>query len=267
MAHVLFICGDHPRNLYLMHSVFREYGLVGLVLENREEFIPSPDLQWSHENQENFIRHFASREVSEKRFFDGDYNIDDNDCPTLHVNSKTLNSEKTIRFISEINPDIVVLYGASIINRPLLNSLPKYTINLHSGLVPRYKGHASTFWSFYFLEPNWAGGTYHIVSEKLDSGDIIHQMVPELEYGDTLHDVACKVTMIAANDILKIIDYYDRHHNISSCSQPSSGRLFVSKDFNPDLLKVIYEYYDDKIVDYYLDGKITPRQVKLLTLY
>ena len=253
MARVLFICGDHPRNLFLMHSVFCEYGLAGLVLESREEFVPSPDLKWSSENQSNFIRHFASREQSEKRFFGGKYNT--NDCPILNVNKETLNSENTIRFISKISPDIVILYGASKVYSHLLEILPQYTINLHSGILPRYKGYASTFWSFYFLEPNWAGATFHFVTNKLDSGDIIHQLAPELEYGDTLHDVACKATLMASKDILKIIDYYDIHNNIKGHSQSSfTGDLSIMcarTHFNPDLLKIIYEYYDDNIVDYY----------------
>ncbi|QPA55084.1 hypothetical protein [Lysinibacillus sphaericus] len=38
------------------------------------------------------------------------------------------------------------------------------------------------------------------LSVRLDVGDIVHQSVPNLDYGDDLHDVACKAVVQVIKD-------------------------------------------------------------------
>ena len=35
------ICGNHPRNLYLVNTLANEFELAGIVLQNREELMPT----------------------------------------------------------------------------------------------------------------------------------------------------------------------------------------------------------------------------------
>ena len=161
--------------------------------------------------------------------------------------------------VKKINPEIIFVFGVDVIREPLLSFLPQLTINLHSGLIPQYKGTACNFWPFYFLEPNWAGMTFHYLIKKLDGGNIIHQVVPELEFGDTIHEVACKSIISACSEIKKIVDKLS-NENISGFLQKSSGRLFRNIDFRPEHLRIIYDQYDDNIVDYYLNGDLKPKK-------
>ena len=66
--------------------------------------------------------------------------------------------------------------GCPIIEDPILSALPSYSINLHLGLIPYYKGSITAFWPFYYLEPAMLGTTYHIIDKYVDTGEIIHQM-------------------------------------------------------------------------------------------
>ena len=66
------------------------------------------------------------------------------------------------------------------------------------GLIPYYKGSITMFWPFYFLEPNMAGTTFHIIDKYVDTGEILHNNTPNLERGDGLHDVASKAIFDAA---------------------------------------------------------------------
>jgi hypothetical protein len=260
---IVVICGNHPRNIFFLSKIAEEYELCGVIIEIREAFIPIPDPEYSTRDLKNFTKHFSNRSMFEQQYF-GDY-ADLPDCPIFEVNSENLSSKKTADFLRLSRPDSVYVYGASMIRGELFNALPEYTINLHSGIVPRYKGYASTFWAFYFLEPNWAGGSFHIVGKGADSGPIIHQIVPELSRGDTMHEVACKMTLKAGDEVLKIIDSLSGGGSLVKHTQ-KTGRLFLANDFKVEHLRVVYEFYGDGIVDDYLDGRINPTPVKLITL-
>ena len=103
--------------------------------------------------------------------------------------------------------------------------MPKYSINLHSGLAPYYKGAACNFWPFYFLEPNWAGMTFHLISKKLDSGNVIHHTIPKLDINDNIHDVSCKAQLKSFRDSIKIIKMI-KNKNIREHKINQSGKLF-----------------------------------------
>lgn len=55
------------------------------------------------------------------------------------------------------------------------------------------------------LRTNWAGMTVQRLSARLDVGDIVHQSISNLDYGDELHDVACKAVVQDTKDISTIL--------------------------------------------------------------
>ena len=44
------------------------------------------------------------------------------------------------------------------------------------------------------------------------------------------------------------------------------GKLYLKSDWKPEMLRVIYEFFDDKIVDLYLDNKIKCPKPKLIKI-
>ena len=44
------------------------------------------------------------------------------------------------------------------------------------------------------------------------------------------------------------------------------GKLFLKSDWKPEMLKIIYEFYKDKIVDQYLDKKIKEKKPILVKI-
>ena len=260
----LIIGGDHPRHLYYANAIAQSCNVVGAIMEHRESFIPQPPEGLQEHDKENFIRHFANREKYEKEYFGEERKLPD--CPIHYVDRETLSSSETVAFVKELRPDVVFIYGPGMIREPLFSALPKYKINLHLGLSPRYRGSATLFWPFYFLEPNWAGSTFHIISDEPDAGEIIHQSLPKLKQGDTIHEVSCRVVQQSAEDVKKIIEVLESGKELVLHKQTSSGKNFLTRDFIPQHLRVIYDLYDDALVDAYLDGKITPKDPEVITI-
>ena len=164
-----------------------------------------------------------------------------------------------------------LLVSFQLKKKPLLKLLPKNTVNLHLGLIPHYKGLITMFWPFYFLEPTMAGTTYHIIDKYVDTGEILHNNVPKLRRGDGIHDVSCKAILSAHKDLPKVIKEIKRRLKYKiqpkiDLSLRYSGKLFLKNEWKPEFLIVIYTFFKDKIVDAYLDKKISCPKPKLIKL-
>jgi len=260
----MIIGGDHPRHLYYLNTIVKNCNVVGAILENREDVIPKPDSNLNSQDKSNFIKHFRNRKKYEDKYFGVKRTVPD--CPILNVTENSLSSQESIDFMKKLNPDAVFIFGSGMIREPLFSFLPKISINLHLGLSPRYRGSATLFWPFYFLEPNWAGSTFHLITNEPDAGDIIHQSIPTLEEGDSIHEVACKVVAQSAEDVKLIIDFLESEEELKLHKQSGTGKNFLTRDFIPQHLRVIYDLYNDDIVDHFLSNKINPLPPKIITL-
>ncbi|AGB42114.1 methionyl-tRNA formyltransferase [Halobacteroides halobius DSM 5150] len=264
---VLLLTGSHCRHLYLAKKLLESNFLTGLLIEKREEFIPQPPKGLDEIDHNNFIRHFEGRAEAERSIFG---RIDDSEfhgISKIKINQQKLNSDKVKKWIKKQNPDIVLTYGVHIINDDLLAEFPDYSWNVHGGLSPWYRGCITLFWPFYFLQPNWAGMTIHYLSSELDGGEIVHHSRPELKYGDGIHDVGARAVVQVADDLVKILGLLKKGEKLPKESQKSTGKLFLARDWKLEHLRLIYNTFDNNIVDYYLDGKFNPEAPQLVKAF
>ncbi|MDO8487490.1 MAG: formyltransferase family protein [Candidatus Curtissbacteria bacterium] len=257
---ILFIGGNQIRHLYVANAINSEITLSGAILQQRGSLIPKTPDGLEDIDRKNFIRHFKEREECELRYFQKQKTLP---CPTITIDDISKNSGKLLNFYEKIKPDVVFIFGSGMIGNPLFSKLPRKTINMHLGLSPRYRGSATLFWPFYFLEPTYAGSTFHFINQEPDAGDVIHQVRPFLEKGDGIHDVACKVVLKSAEEAIKLLKKMEGK-DIKGVRQKNTGKKFLTTDFRPEHLRVIYNLFENKIVDYYLEGKLRCRTPKLV---
>lgn len=262
---VLLLTGSHPRHLYIVNQL-AELGVVAAhVMEVRETFLPEPPVGLEEIDRVNFIRHFADRDEAENRHFAGNDRVKV-DVPTLEVSYASLNSEETIEWVKAQSFDLAISYGVHKLSKELLDVMPEHSWNIHGGLSPWYKGNTTLFWPFFMLRPNWAGMTIHRLSASLDAGDIVHHSVPELAYGDGLHDVACKAVAQVTRDIVKIIKTIPLE-NIQYTPQKGNGKLWIGTDWMPQHLRFVYNTYQNDIVDQFLDGKLPKIEAPIISAF
>ena len=258
---ILWIGGNHPRHLYYFNRINRVFPLSAGIAECRESMIPKPPEHLQELDRLNFIRHFKNRDEAEERYF-GSQDVPD--CPVFEVNEDNLNSEKSVEFVKKVKPDVVLIFGCGLIKDPLYSELPNNSINLHLGVSPRYRGAATLFWPFYFMEPCYAGTTFHYIISEPDAGDIVHQVVPELDPEDGIHDVACKAVIQSAEDAVKLIEILDTEKKWKRYRQKGTGKNFLNSDFKAEHLRVIYNVFDDDMVKQYLEGRLQSKKPKLV---
>lgn len=262
---VLFMTGSHPRHRHVASSLRDAGFLSALVIEEREEFVPSPPPGLLEKDRLLFIRHFQERETAEHRAFNSEQV--EWEIPVYNTTPSQLNSVEVKQWVASQNPDVVITFGVHKINQDLLDEFPEYSWNIHGGLSPWYRGNITLFWPFYFLKPNWSGMTIHRLTSKLDGGGIIHHSVPKLNFGEGVHDVASNAVKQAALDIVTILHKLSKGEEVIEVPQKSSGKLFTSNDWEPQHLRVIYELFNNDIVDHYLRGELGKTEPPLIRAF
>ncbi len=271
---IIVIIGDHPRNIGLLKRLYdnKKVEICYLILFKRDKLIPEPDKNLSESLKKLWKLHFEKRYLSEKKFFKFENDFIIKIKNKIMVSSeKELHSKKVLEAINSVKADAAFITGIPILKEPVLSALPINCINLHLGIIPYYKGVFTIFWPFYFLEPTMAGTTFHIIDKYVDTGEIIHNNIPKLSRGDSMHDVACKAVLSAHDDVNILVNHVIERVKLKikpkkDTSLRYRGKLYLKSDWKPEMLRVIYEFFDDKIVDLYLDNKIKCPKPKLIKI-
>jgi hypothetical protein len=90
-----------------------------------------------------------------------------------HDFADVVNDGKSIQFLNEVKPDIIVQAGAGILKPETFTLAARATINLHHGTAPEIRGIESTFWCMFYGIKDKIGVTCHLVDETLDTGAVV----------------------------------------------------------------------------------------------
>jgi methionyl-tRNA formyltransferase len=104
---------------------------------------------------------------------------------------------------------IVSLNTPQRLKRPILTQPAHGCINVHFGLLPRYRGLLPVFHALMNGEPSF-GVTVHVMDEKLDNGDILAQRAVPIGPSDTLDTLYPKGFAAASELLAETIDACER---------------------------------------------------------
>jgi len=99
---------------------------------------------------------------------------------------KQIHMEALIRKIYDSCVDLMVTHAYMKILPRGVFSTPKFgAINIHASLLPKYRGPSPNQWVLKNRESE-TGLTCHYIDERVDTGDIIHQVKISVKKGDTV---------------------------------------------------------------------------------
>ncbi len=251
---ILLILKNHPRNIQICEELLKKYqeNKIDLILMKGPSLLPSPPDHLTFKIQKLWKIHFSKRYEFEGSYFKCNLkNL--KTSVNLYKEFDEFTDTEFIKFLENNRYDLSFVSGIKIIPNSLMSLLPIYTINFHLGYIPYYKGSITTFWPFYFLEPHMLGTTYHIIDEKVDTGEILHCNFPSLNSNDSLHESSCKAIIEGQSDISKVFEHVKKRIDnsdivIKDNSLISQGKLFRNSDWKPEMLSFIYEVHKDQIV-------------------
>jgi len=258
---IVLVTGSHPRHAYIARKLAGSGCLSGIIIEEREAHLPVPPKHLSADLKRLYTHHFQRREAVEQRFFS------ESSFPAvacLKTSNSKLNAAPTHEFICRHKPDLLLSYGCHMLSPETLSAVEGEKWNIHGGLSPWYRGAITHFWPSYMLEPQMTGITVHELSPQLDAGDVVHQCCAPLIKGDGLHELAARAVLQVAEELEPLISVLQKNKCIIKTPQRTTGKLWLGRDWRPEHLRLIYELYDDSIVDRYLDGMIAKREPRLI---
>ncbi len=261
---VLLITSDLQRHIYVANIIAKKLDLVGIVSEGKTNL--TAHLKPTKEQDDLIASHFAARDKAELEML-GTYK-EFPQCDVFPADQGGSNNWSTYEWVKEKEPDLILLYGSSIIKDPVLSHYEGRIINMHLGLSPYYRGSATNYWPLVDDKPECIGVTIHLATLKVDGGAILTQVRPEnIEETDRAHEIGNKAIIAGANALADIVEPYLAGKVNPQAQDLKSGKLCRRKDFTPESLIQMHKNFNDGMVSKYLADKATRDAVFKLTVF
>lgn len=131
----------------------------------------------------------------------------------------SLNKPDSLDLLNKYKPDLLIsIAGNEIFKKPLIDLAPKGCLNLHTALLPKYRGLMPSFWVLKNQEKE-TGVSIFFVDEGIDSGPILVQKTIPLEglSQTALIKISKKIGMEA------IIESIEKIHNGDIETMPNNN--------------------------------------------
>ena len=140
--------------------------------------------------------------------------------------SEPINNKSSLKLIKSFNPDLLVsILGNQIFKKDLISLAPKGCINLHTALLPKYRGLMPTFWVLKNNE-EYTGVSVFFVDEGIDSGPIILQK--KIEIKDMSQSELIKATKHLGMELIAESIYLISENKVKLISNPDSEMTYYS---------------------------------------
>ncbi|MGR3178070.1 MAG: methionyl-tRNA formyltransferase [Candidatus Anammoxibacter sp.] len=119
--------------------------------------------------------------------------------------------EKIICLLEKLLPDVIITAAFGQIVSKRILSIPKYDcINIHTSLLPKYRGAAPINRAIINGEDE-TGVSIIKMAEAMDAGDIIKQDVTKISLDEDAEDIANRLSSLAVKLLLNVIDSYEEN--------------------------------------------------------
>lgn len=254
MKKIIILTGNELRHQYFKKklSLDNRFSIITTYCEAAENII---DKAAAEQTTTKRTEHILARQQSEIDFFEEFINATQDKSNSLFMERGDINNEENIQRIVSANPDLIVVYGASILHQNLLSHFPKKILNVHLGLSPYYRGVATNFWPLVHNLPECVGATFMYVDAGIDTGEIIHQLRAEYEDYDTPSAIGNRLIRNMTTVYSNLIYNLDC---ITSTTPPVFNvyrKLCKKNDFNELAVEGLYANFKDGIIENYLRNK------------
>jgi hypothetical protein len=230
----MILCGRSPRHLYVANRLCESTRAVAIVQETgtdrdlrkllkklRPANLWRKGWRWLRDRR----RYVGGREA---KFFFGDA-PPRLDRPDLVFDVPHVNDPRVVELAQRLNPDLIAVFGTSLIRGPLLGMGRLGIVNLHGGLSPEYRGADCTFWALYNGEPAKVGCTIHFIDKGIDTGKLIAHVCPAVKPGDDELTLFWRAVKASADTYVELCERIGRGESFGE-NQPGRGRLYQVKD-------------------------------------
>jgi len=241
------------RHKYFVHQICAEWEVVLVAIEEKEF---QPDKIEAPLHRPTLVSDwFAARDSAEKKYFSSAIDFEPPvSAKLVNLSPKGLSDSSFLSNFEQLNFDVGVVFGTSILSPAFINSCSGKLINMHLGLSPYYRGSGTNFWPIYDQKLEYIGVTVHMIDQGVDTGDIIHQGRPIIEEEDTPHTLGCKTIKVGISLMQRTLQEYQVG---GLTTQPQKGETFrfcKRKDFTAESIDVVSKYLHQGLIRKYAEN-------------
>lgn len=160
----------------------------------------------------------------------------------------TLKDKETQDLIRDLNPDLIVVVAYGKILPKEIIDMPKYgVINVHSSLLPKYRGAAPINAALIHGEEE-SGVSIMYIAEELDAGDVILTVKTQITDEDTFLTLHDRLKELGAQGLLQAVELIERGE-APRHEQNHSEATFV-KPFSKDDCKIDWSRKEREIFNF-----------------
>jgi methionyl-tRNA formyltransferase len=229
----MILCGRSPRHLYVANALCEAADVLAIVQESGGEWSARKVLRTLR--PDNLYRK-VWRWLRDRRRYYGNPEAQfffattapGLKHPELIREVPHINHPDVVRLADELKPDLIAVFGTSLIRGKLLQKGRLGMVNLHGGLSPEYRGADCTFWALYNGEPEKIGCTLHYIDAGIDTGRLIAHVCPEIFPTDTELTLFWRSVKESATVYAELMQRLAQGEN-PGASQQGRGRLYQVK--------------------------------------
>lgn len=231
---LMILCGRSARHLHVANTLCHAGEAVAIVQETGGEWSLKKTLRklrpdnlfrkvwrWLRDR-----RRYAGNPEAKFFFPDGEPRLN---RPELVREVPHINHPEVVSLARELKPDLICVFGTSLIRGELLKEGRLGIINLHGGLSPEYRGADCTFWALYNGEPEKIGCTLHYIDAGIDTGRLIAHISPEVREGDSELVLFWRAVQDSAEAYAQAVARLAQGEQLGMV-QPGRGHLYQVKD-------------------------------------
>ncbi len=147
---------------------------------------------------------------------------------------KNINDEKSYQYLNQIKPDLGVVFGTRKISKKIIRLFKFGLINIHRGIIEKYRGLDSEYWAIYHRDYKNIGITIHKVNTGLDTGKILKQKRINIKTNHQIYMMRYLTTVKATKELIEIINNFKKKKKFKYSKIKSYGRYY---SFIPSVIK------------------------------
>ena len=150
--------------------------------------------------------------------------------PELVQRVHGINTDAGVQTVAELNPDLLLVFGTSIVGPRVTSLARRCALNAHTGISPYYRGADCAFWPVHNLDLHMLGATVHECTAAIDGGRMFATGRVQLEENDCLTSVFARCVMVAADLYASVVRQLQDRTLHSEAQNLTLGREYKASD-------------------------------------
>ena len=138
-------------------------------------------------------------------------------------------------------------------------------INVHLGLSPYYRGSGTNYWPMVNGEFEFIGATFMHIDAGIDTGEIIHQIRPDIIWGDSPSQIGNRLITDMAYTFIKIINNFENLKDLEQVAEYDENRYYTKKDYSENSVKLMYDSFNENLNSFLQNKDYKLSKVPILT--